>query len=98
MPFTKSKTTSIVSQKTIIEKYIGSQPEGSDQLGEGTRENQENQKNKVGESNQPNRPVSSQKDAVINKDSNTSLSISSQKGMVIEKSSQPRAQNMGDDT
>ena len=91
----KSKTTSGVSQKALVVKTTKSQHVGSDQVrknGEGIGENQETQKNKEGESviNQPSHAAPSQKDASINMESNTLLSIPSQNGLDIEKSSHPR--------
>ena len=76
----KTKTTSVVSQKTIVEKSTKSEHEGSEQVrkvGEGTREHQRILKNKGGEgkSAQPIHLASSQKDPMINKDSNTSLHV-----------------------
>ena len=64
--------------------------------GEVIRGNQETLKTKEGESviNQPSHVVPSQKDASINMESNTLLSIPSQKGLDIEKSSHPGAQNI----
>ena len=68
--------------------------------GDETGENQRTQKNKVGENVnvQPSHAAPSQKDACINMEINTSLSIPSQKGMDIENSSHLRAQNIGEGT
>ena len=63
-------------------------------------ENQETQKNEEGEVliNLPIHVPPSQKDASINIESHSLLSMSSQKGMDIENSSQPEARNIGEGT
>ncbi|KAK1403156.1 hypothetical protein POM88_002761 [Heracleum sosnowskyi] len=94
IPKSKSrKPTSGASQKAPVAKTTQAL-EGSVKevvSGEGRGEHQRNPKNEEGEISvsQPSHPVSSQKDAVVEKESITSLVTSSQKDVVIEKSPQP---------
>ena len=91
------KPTSVVFQKAPVVTPTTSQPDGSvkEVSGKGKGEHQKSPQNKEGEvsENQPSHPTSSQKDVVINMETNTSLVASSQKDVTIENSSPPRAQN-----
>ena len=69
-------------------------------IGEGTGDHLRTQKDKVCEGGkmQPGQHVSSQKDTVVNKESNTLLFTSSQKDVNFGNISQPGALNTGEGT
>ena len=90
------KTTSGVSQKIpVVTTTLPTEGSVKEVSGEGRGDHQRSPQNKEGEISdvQPSHPTSSQKDVVINMDSNSFLVTSSQQGATIEKSSPPRAQN-----
>ncbi|KAK1385101.1 hypothetical protein POM88_022836 [Heracleum sosnowskyi] len=101
IPKTKSrKLTSGASQKAPVVKTTQTLERSVKEVGsgEGRGEHQRNPKDKEGEISvsQPSHLVSSQKDAVVEKEFITSLVASSQKDVAIENSPQPGIQHKRD--